>query len=145
MSFSIDANVLLYASDTSSPFHTAARRFLEEKTAAPEIIYLPWPVALAYLRIATHPRLFDSPLAPDEALGNLRSLVSLPIVRTLGEKEGFLEAYAKVTSGVPARGNLVPDAHLATILFQHGVPTIYTNDSDFRKFAFLQVRNPFAG
>jgi predicted nucleic acid-binding protein len=42
------------------------------------------------------------------------------------------------------RGNLVPDAHLAALLRQHGVRRLYTNDADFRKFAFLDVRNPFS-
>ena len=45
---------------------------------------------------------------------------------------------------LPVRGNLVPDAHLAALLRQHGIRTLYTNDSDFRKFSFLDVRNPFA-
>jgi hypothetical protein len=39
--------------------------------------------------------------------------------------------------------SLVPDAHLAAILRQHGVRTPYTRDA-FRKFAFLELRDPFA-
>jgi predicted nucleic acid-binding protein len=42
------------------------------------------------------------------------------------------------------RGNLVPDAHLAALLKQHGVRTLYTRDGDFRKFPFLDVRDPLA-
>ena len=43
------------------------------------------------------------------------------------------------------RANLVPDAHLATLLRQHGVSTLYTNNvGDFTKFGFLDVRNPLA-
>jgi uncharacterized protein len=42
------------------------------------------------------------------------------------------------------RGNLVPDAHLAALLRQHGIRTLYTNDSDFRKFSFPDVQDPFA-
>jgi predicted nucleic acid-binding protein len=38
----------------------------------------------------------------------------------------------------------VPDAHLAALLRQHGVGTLYTNDRDFRRFDFLRVINPFA-
>jgi len=40
---------------------------------------------------------------------------------------------------------LVPDAHLAALLKQHGVRVLYTRDADFRKFPFLDVRDPFAG
>lgn len=38
--------------------------------------------------------------------------------------------------------DLVPDAHLATILFQHGIRTFYTTDADFRLFSSLRVQNP---
>jgi predicted nucleic acid-binding protein len=41
------------------------------------------------------------------------------------------------------RGNGVPDAHLAALLRQHGVRMLYTADADCRRFAFLEVRNPF--
>jgi predicted nucleic acid-binding protein len=38
----------------------------------------------------------------------------------------------------------VPDAHVATILRQHRVKTLYTNDADVRRFPLLEVRDPFA-
>ena len=44
----------------------------------------------------------------------------------------------------PVRGNLVPNTHVAAILLQHGVRTLYTSDRDFRKFPSLDVRDPFA-
>jgi predicted nucleic acid-binding protein len=62
----------------------------------------------------------------------------------VSELDGFLDAYRHVSGSLPVRGNLVPDAHLATILFQHGVGTLYSNDRDFRKFEPLDVRDPFA-
>ena len=98
---------------------------------------------MSYMRIATHPRIFDSPLAPDEALGNVTALLALPHVRIVAEQDGFLDAYRHVTANQVIRGNLVPDAQLATILFQHGVRTLYTRDRDFRRFEFFEVRDPF--
>jgi toxin-antitoxin system PIN domain toxin len=98
---------------------------------------------MAYVRIATHPRIFAEPLAPAEALENVDALISLPRVRAIGEGEGFLADYRQATNGLVVRGNLVPDAHLATLLRQHGVRRLYTTDADFRRFAFLDVRDPF--
>ena len=144
MSYSLDANVLLYASDRSSDRHDRARQFLESCAASPEILCLAWPTLVSYLRIATHPRIFASPLSPEQALDNVSSLIELPHVRAVSELDGFLDAYRQVVGSTPMRGNLVPDAHLAAILFQHGVRTIYTNDRDFLKFSSLEVRDPFA-
>jgi hypothetical protein len=143
MSYSIDVNILLYASDQSGPRHIKALRFLESRAGDPDLFCLAWPTLLSYLRISTHPRIFRRPLSPDEALENVESLLSLPRVRVLAEAEGFLEVYREVTGSFPVRGNLVPDAHLAALLRQHGVRRIYTTDADFRKFDFLEVKNPF--
>ncbi len=143
MSFSCDVNVLLYASDTSSPVHGAAGRFLEEAAAGGDLLCLGWLTVMSYLRISTHPRIFAAPLTPALALSNIEALAGRPHVRMLAEEEGFLEVYQDVAGAFPVRGNLVPDAHLAALLKQHGVRTLYTRDADFRKFAFLEVRDPF--
>jgi toxin-antitoxin system PIN domain toxin len=144
VSFSCDVNVLLYASDAGSPVHLHARRFLERAAAGGDLWCLAWPTLMSYVRIATHPRTFGSPLTPEEALANVEALAALPHVRLLSEEEGFLDVYHEVTGSFPVRGNLVPDAHLAGLLRQHGVRTLFTRDGDFRKFDFLEVRDPFA-
>lgn len=143
MSYSVDVNILLYASDTSSHKHAEAIRFLKQRASDPDLFCIAWPTLIAFLRIATHPRIFAQPLSPDDALGNVESLLSLPRVRMLSEGEGFLEIYREVTARFPVRGNLVPDAHLAALLLQHGVRRLYTVDRDFRKFDFLEVADPF--
>jgi hypothetical protein len=143
VSYSLDANVLLYASDRSSSRHEAALRFLEARSADPELLCLAWPTLFSYLRIATHPRIFAQPLSPIEALANMEALVNLPQTRVISEEEGFLAVYREATRGFSVRGNLVPDAQLAALLRQHDVRTLYTADADFKKFDFLNVRNPF--
>ena len=145
MSAAIDVNLLLYASDTSSEFSQHAQEFLAERAANSELIYVSWGTIMAYLRIATHPSIFGYPLSLAEASANVNALLDLPQVRPLREEEGFWELFQEITQIVAARGNLIPDVHLATILRQHGVNVLYTNDSDFRKFPFLDVRNPFEG
>lgn len=142
MSFAIDVNILLYASDRSSTFSDPAAAFLSECARANEIVYLAWPTLTSYLRIATHPGIFAAPLTPGEAMGNVGALLALPHVRTLSEEQGFWETYQEVARLAPVRGNLVPDAHLAALLRQHWVSTLYTNDTDFRKFPFLRTVNP---
>jgi len=144
VSFSCDVNVLLYASDSSSPVHQAAQDFMKQAATGGDLFCLGWPTVMSYLRIATHPGIFAAPLSPAEALRNVDALVALPHVRLLSEDEGFLGVYREVTGAFPVRGNLVPDAHLAALLKQNGVRTLYTRDADFRKFAFLDVRDPFA-
>ena len=143
MSFAVDVNILLYASDKGSPFHTPAREFLEERAGGAELFCIGWPTLMSYLRISTHPSIFAHPLAPETAVANVESLLSLPNVRTLGEGDRFWDCYAEATGDLVVRGNLIPDAHLVALLLEHGVPLLYSTDADFKKFPAIRVEDPF--
>ncbi len=77
-------------------------------------------------------------------MANIETLLNLPHARFLSEEDGFWNIYRAATAEVPTRGNLVPDAHLAALLRQHGVKTLYTHDRDFLKFSSLDVRDPLS-
>ena len=99
---------------------------------------------MAYLRIATHSRIFDAPLTPQTALENVERLLTLPQAHVLAEGRRFWECYGQIAGEVPVRGNLVPDAHVAALLLEHGVPLLYTSDRDFRKFGSVTTQDPFS-
>jgi uncharacterized protein len=148
MSVAIDANVLLYASDQRSPRHSCARDLLERLVAEPGLVYLFWPVAMAYLRIATPPAVFKHPLDPQVAQANLSALLERAHIRCPGEDPGFWTLYqdtvgGDVVGGDVVRGNLVPDAHIAALMRQHGVSTIWTADRDFKRFPDIAARDPY--
>lgn len=142
MSFAVDVNILLYASDRASPHCPGAMEFLERCASGTEVCCFAWPTLMGYLRMSTHPAIFKTPLSPPEAMRNVEAFLGLPHVRVLSEEEGFWTIYRQVTHGMAVRGNVVPDAHLAAILRQHDVKTLHTNDADFKRFDFLDVRNP---
>ena len=64
-------------------------------------------------------------------------------IRAVGECDGFWPLYRRVADPMPVRGNLVTNAHIVTLMHQHGVREIWTNDRDFRKFDGIIVRDPF--
>jgi uncharacterized protein len=142
VSVTVDANILVYASNEAEPVHETARRLVGRLAAGPEIVYLFWPTIMGYLRIVTHPSLLPRPLSPADAISNVEGLISAPHVRTPGEGEGFWELY-QATRNEADRGNDIPDGHLAALMRQHGVGTIYTRDRDFRRFDGIAVEDPF--
>ncbi len=144
MSFALDVNVLLYASDQESPLAPLAKRFLEGAVRSPELLCLAWPTLTAYVRLTTNPASCRVPLSTEEATANVTALLAQPRSRVLVEEEGFWDIYRGLLDGHRARHKLVPDVHLAALLRQHGVKTLYTRDRDFRRFDFLDVRDPFA-
>ncbi len=143
MSTTVDTNILLFASNEDSPRHGRARALVEHLAAGPSLVVLLWPTVMGYLRIATHRAVFPQPLSADEALANMTSLLARPHVRVVGEAPGFWDSYRKVATEVRPRGNVVPDAHLAALMHQHGVSLIWTHDRDFRRFDGITVKDPF--
>ncbi len=143
MSYTVDANVLLYASDESSAVHPEARAFIERMAAGPEIAYLFWPTVMSYLRIATHPAIFARPLSIVEAIGNIDQLLARPHVRTTGESDAFWRGFRATADDALPAGNLVPDAHLVALMAENDVRTIWTRDRDFRRFPAIDARDPF--
>lgn len=143
MSYTVDANVLLYASDEASPLHERALELVEAMARGPEICYLFWPTIMAYLRIATHPQVFSRPLSARQAIGNVEQLLVRPHVQTPGEQERFWQRYREVADDAVPSGNLVPDAHLVALMLESGVRTIWSRDRDFRRFQRIEVKDPF--
>jgi len=102
-----------------------------------------WPVVLGYLRIVTHPAILPKPVTVREATANAVALLQRPHVRAPGEADGFWELFRQ-TSRDQARGNDVPDAHLVSLMRQHGARRIYSRDIGLRRYADVDVVDPFA-
>jgi len=143
VSSTLDANVLVYASNRAAPLHDPAEELVRRLADGPDLVYLFWPTIMGYLRIVTHPAILPRPLSARDAMGNIAGLIDRPHVRSPGEGAGFWPIY-RSAAGDHARGNDVPDAHLAALMRQHGVRLIYTRDRGFRRFDGIEARDPFA-
>src|SRR6266508_4467191 len=62
----VDANLLLFAVDRSSPFHEAAA-WLTGVLNGGRRVGIPWASLAAFVRISTHPRASEHPLSPEGA------------------------------------------------------------------------------
>jgi hypothetical protein len=143
MSVSIDANILVYADNLDDRVHDRARELIDRLAAGPDLLYLFWPTIFAYLRISTNSRILRHPIAPSAAVRNIDGLLMLPHVVAPGERDGFWRTYLG-SGGDTVRGDAVPDTHLASLMRENGVRILYTRDSGFRRFDFLDVRDPFS-
>src|SRR6478672_4775614 len=73
-----DVNLLLYAIDERSPKHDRARPWLEELLSGTEAVAFSWTVLLGFLRVSTHPAIFENPLGPEEALDYIETWLDRP-------------------------------------------------------------------
>lgn len=143
MSATVDANVLVYASNEADAVHAPARALVQRLAAGPGLVYLFWPALMGYLRIVTHPAILPRPLEPSAAIENVGALLAQPHVRAPGEADGLWELLCSEPAST-LRGNAVPDAHIVALMRQHGVSTIYTRDRGFRRFDGIRAEDPFA-
>ncbi|MCT9930576.1 type II toxin-antitoxin system VapC family toxin [Planotetraspora sp. A-T 1434] len=139
----VDANILLYAVDETSPFHKTSLEWLESALNGPVRIGLPWASLTAFLRISTHPRVSAHPLTAEQAWSYVEdwldagpAWVPLPTPRHADVLRDLL-----IRGDV--RGNLVTDAHLAALALEHGVG-VCSADSDFARFPGVTWHNPIA-
>jgi uncharacterized protein len=138
----LDANVLLYAVDETAVHHDRARDYLVQHLNGDVRVGLPWQSLGAFVRIATHPRIMRSPLTAEVAASLVDDWLAAPAA-WLPDVTTATWAIARrllVQHGVS--GNLVPDALLAALAIQHGVPVV-SADSDFARFAEVRWENPF--
>lgn len=139
----LDTNILVYARRAETPLHRRARRLLEGLAHGDRPWALAWVCVYEFLRVVTHPRVFDPPTNLEVALEDLESLLQAPSLVLLGEGPAHLAAMRQALVSGRATGNLVHDAHIAAILLEHGVRELWTADRDFSRFPGLRARDPF--
>jgi hypothetical protein len=137
----VDANLLLYASDTSSVHHQASRRWLESILSGNEAVGLAWAVLLAFLRVGTNPRIRREAFTLEEAAVIVTEWLDRPTVTLLNPGEKHWEILRDLMTKGQARGPLITDAHLAALAIEHGA-TLATTDRDFARFPGLKFFNP---
>jgi uncharacterized protein len=137
----VDANILLYAEDSLSRHHRSARAWWDARLSGPAPVCLCWTVLNAFIRISTNPRVFEHPLALDQATARVQEWLDQPCTRVIHATERHWTVLRQLLARGQAGANLVPDAHLAALAIEHGCELIST-DADFSRFPKLAWRNP---
>lgn len=140
----LDANVLLYSVDGSSPHHGRCADWVRRAFAGQRRIALPWQTIGAFLRIATHPRVFSRPLGSADAWSMVEHWLAAPISWVPAATERTAVILGDLIKDLELRGNLVMDAQLAALAIEHGL-SVVSADSDFARFDGLGWINPLAG
>lgn len=140
----VDANVLLYAEDSLSPYHDKARQWWDAQLSGRSPVCLCWTVLTAFIRIGTNRRVFERPLSLKEAIHRVQSWVDQPCTRLIYPTEQHWQVLQELLEQGQAVGNLVTDAHLAALAIEHGCQ-LYSTDSDFARFPKLKWSNPLKG
>ncbi len=137
----IDANLLIYAVDSTSRFNAAASSWLEATLNGERRVALPWQTIGAFVRISTHHRITTQPLSSAQAWGFVRAWLDADPVWVPPATKRTAQVLVAMANTMDIAANLVPDAQLAALAIEHGLELL-SADTDFARFAGLRWRNP---
>lgn len=137
----LDANLLVYAHLASFQQHEAARPWLDAQLNGNSPVGLLWDSLLTFLRLVTNPRLFERPETILDAWKQVEDWLDCETVWIPEPTERHREVLGSLLGGSGIQANLVPDAHLAALVIEHGL-ILCSNDGDFGRFKNLRWQNP---
>ncbi len=139
-----DVNLLLYAYDTTNPFHAKAAKWWCDCLSGDEPVGLPTVVLFGFLRISTNRKIYQNPLTVAQASQHLESWLSQPNAGLLSPSSLHVHITLSLLNELNSAGNLVTDAQIAALAIEHNA-TVHTADSDFCLFRDVSWFNPLTG
>jgi hypothetical protein len=133
--------VLVYAHRADTAQNLEMRAWLEAQINADAAYGLCDLVVSGFLRVVTHPRVFEVPSSWADAIRFAEQLREQPNCVSLAAGPHHWEIFTRLCKVANAKGNLIADAYLAAIAIEHGCEWI-TTDHDFRRFPGLKWRHP---
>ncbi len=140
----LDTNLLVYAHRADSTWHAKADEVVQTLAEGGAAWAIPWPCLYEFLAIVTHPRIYQPPTPPKDAVVQVSHWLEAPTLVLLHESEGFWETLHALLARSAAQGGAVHDARIAALCLHHGVRTLYSADRDFSRFPDLKTENPLA-
>ncbi len=136
-----DVNVLVYAHKSGTDRHEDYAAWLEGIALAATPFGLSELALSGFVRVVTHPKIFDTPSSLDTALEFLSSLRSRPNAVMMRPGPRHWEIFEDCCRDGGARGSMVADAYHAALAIETG-STWITTDRDFARFPGLDWRHP---
>jgi toxin-antitoxin system PIN domain toxin len=135
----VDTNVLVYAHRRESPEHKRALAWVRHLAEGPAPWAIPVFCLVEFVRVVTHPRVFDPPSTFGVALDALRGLLASPSVRVVSPGPRYPELFDRCVRDAEAKGNLAFDAQIAALCREHGIRELLTGDRDFSRFPHIKI------
>jgi toxin-antitoxin system PIN domain toxin len=131
----------VYAHRRQAAQHEAALEALREVSTGSRSWGIPVFVVGEFVRLVTHPSLFEYPSSLEDAFAALRGLLQSRRALLLRPGRRYWAILQDVVIDGHATGNHMFDAQIAAVCLEHGADTILTEDRDFRRFSGLRVRH----
>ncbi len=139
--FLMDVNVLVYAHREDAANHSAYRQWLESVINGRASFAYSELVLSGFLRVVTHPKIFEMPSTLSSAICFTKQIKALPNAVCLAPGSMHGQIFMEFMEQINATGNDIPDAYHAALAMEWGCEWVTTNKG-FKRFEGLKVRHP---
>ncbi len=137
----VDVNVLVHAFREDAEDHDRYAAWLDGLLNGDQAFGIADWVLSGFLRVVTHPKIFDPPSDISVALEFAEDVRACPRSVRVAPGPRHWELFSQLCQLPGIRGNLVPDAYLAALAIESGHEWA-TTDRDFSRFPGLKCRHP---
>jgi len=140
----LDTNILVYSTDSQSPFHSKARSLLER---AREFRFCISPQVIGeFYATITNPKKVTNPLDPREAIDLAEAVWRAEAILKVFPKETTLDLAFKLIKKYRLKALEFFDAQIVATMLDHEIQTLYmANEGDFAGFEEIRLVNPLKG
>ncbi|MCI5150221.1 MAG: PIN domain-containing protein [Candidatus Electrothrix sp. MAN1_4] len=135
----VDTNILIYASNSESPFHQFARDAIERLEKESAELFISRQVLREYLATMTRPDMLTEELSRESVIEAVRNFEEDFTV--FNDTSGVTEQLLELAETVSVSGKQIHDANIVATMLVNDVHELLThNVSDFKRFsAYIEV------
>lgn len=134
MSYLLDINVLMDATNQHSARHESVRAWLDDALIGPpRSVGIPWHSILGFVRITSDPRVFSPPAAVSSAWVRVERWLDTAAAWVPCPTERHRAVLGDLVRSHELTSSLVSDTHLAALAVEHGL-TMASADKGFKRF-----------
>ena len=139
----LDANVLVYASNKTSPHYQAALHIRDQGQQGKIALCVTPQVLNEYFAVITRPSKVPNPVSPAKAYAEVLKFYASTAISKIYPTLGVGARLETLLAECPVTGLDIYDLYLAATMLESGVKKIYTYDSSiFSRISEVQALTP---
>jgi len=139
----LDTNILVYAADTTSPFHAACKKLREQGMTGNISLCISPQVLFEFFAVITSPKRVNQPIKPQKAFEEMTKYLRTNHVIKIYPKSNIIEKTIELCQKYNTKSQEIFDVQIVATMLSNGITTIYTYDTGhFSRFEEIEVFTP---
>ena len=139
----LDTNILVYAADTTSPFHAACKELREQGMTGNIPLCISPQVLFEFFAVITSPKRVTQPVKSQEALDEMTKYLRANHIMKIYPKSTVIEKTIELCQKYNTKSQEIFDVQIVATMLSNGITAIYTYDTGhFSRFEEIEVLTP---